>query len=149
MEISAALDKLRNICSRQEKAPADILASLKRWGVETVHHQQILERLKTEKFIDPQRFARAYMRDKMKFDHWGFVKIRIMLQQKGIDKGIIDEVIGECDRDEYREMIGRELAKKRKSLKGTPYEIWAKLARYGSSRGYEMQDMERFLGNEL
>jgi hypothetical protein len=43
-------------------------------------------------------------------------------------------------------MIGRELTKKRKSLKGSSYEIWAKLARYGSSRGYEMEFMAEFLG---
>jgi hypothetical protein len=42
--------------------------------------------------------------------------------------------------------VGKELAKKRKSLKGSPREIWAKLARYGSSRGYEMEIMHDFLG---
>jgi regulatory protein len=147
MQPSPALEKLRQICSRQEKAPADIITFLKRWGVEQEHHQNIIKKLKSEKFIDEHRYAAAFIRDKMKFDHWGFIKIRMMLQQKGIERSVIEEKISECDRDEYRTMIGHELAKKRKTLKGTPYEIWAKLARYGSSRGYAMEDMKGFLGN--
>ena len=147
MEPNAALEKLRAICSRQEKSPADIMACLKRWEVEKGNHQAILEKLKSEKFVDERRYASAFVRDKIKFDHWGLIKIRIMLGQKGIDKTITDNVIKEVDREAYRRMIGSELDKKRKSLKGTPYEIWAKLARYGSSRGYEMEYMEEFLGD--
>ena len=73
------------------------------------------------------------------------IKIRMMLNQKGIEKSISENVIKEVDLDAYRSMIGQELKKKRNTLKGTPYEIWAKLARYGSSRGYEMEYMEEFL----
>jgi regulatory protein len=98
--------------------------------------------------MDDRRYAMAFTRDKIKFEHWGIIKIRIMLNQKGIDRKITDEVIKEIDRIEYRTMIGNELDKKRKALKGTPYEIWAKLARYGSSKGYAMEDMEHFLGSE-
>lgn len=146
MEISVALDKLRTICSKQEKAPADITNLLKKWDVDTELHKQIIEKLRLEKFIDDRRYASAFLRDKVRFDHWGFIKVRLMLQQKKIDRNIVNEVIAEYDRNEYRKMIAHELSKKRKNLKGTPYEIWAKLARYGSSKGYEMQDMEDFLG---
>ena len=145
MDKNVALDKLRNICSRQEKSPADITGYLKRWDVANDLHAEILEKLKSEKFIDEQRYASAFVRDKMKFDHWGLIKIKVMLNQKGIGKSISDDVIKEVDLDAYRSMIGLELKKKRRSLKGTPYEIWAKLARYGSSRGYEMEYMEEFL----
>jgi regulatory protein len=148
MEISVALDKLRTICSRQEKAPADIISFLKKWDVDSSQHQQVIGKLRSEKFIDDRRYATAFTKDKIKFEHWGFVKIRLMLNQKGIDRKITDEVIKEIDRMEYRAMIGKELDKKRKSIKGTPYEIWAKLARYGSSKGYAMEDMEHFLGSE-
>lgn len=141
-----ALDKLRTICSKQEKAPADITNLLKKWDVDAELHKQIIEKLRLEKFIDDRRYASAFLRDKVRFDHWGFIKVRLMLQQKNIDRKIADEVIAEYDKNEYREMIARELSKKRKNIKGTPYEIWAKLARYGSSKGYAMQDMEDFLG---
>jgi regulatory protein len=146
METLQALEKLRQICSRQEKCPADIVALLKRWGIDQGHHQEIIRKLISERFIDEHRYAAAFVRDKTSFDHWGMIKIRYFLQQKGIAKAASDKAIGEIDQDEYRKMVGKELAKKRKSLKGSPREIWAKLARYGSSRGYEMEIMHDFLG---
>jgi regulatory protein len=134
------------ICSRQEKCPADVTLLLNRWEIPVEQHPAIINQLIREKFIDEQRYASAYIKDKIKFDHWGFIKIRAMLNQKGISKKITDDNIREIDRAEYRKMIGSELDKKRRTVKGTPYEIWAKLARYGSSRGYAMEDMEEFLG---
>lgn len=149
METPQALDKLRQICSRQEKSPADIIQLLKRWGIDQPHHPVILDRLRLEKFLDENRYAAAFVADKIKFDHWGIVKIRYMLHQKGIGNAAVDNAIREIDHDAYRNMVGKEMAKKRKSLKGTPREIWAKLARYGSSRGYEMEVMREFLEDEL
>lgn len=146
METIQALDRLRQICSRQEKCPADVMTLLKRWGIDMQHYPEMLGQLKSEKFIDEYRFSSAFVKDKIKFDHWGIIKIRYFLQQKGIAKDVLEKVTGEVNRDEYRCMVGKELDKKRKTLKGNPREIWAKLARYGSSRGYEMEIMQGFLG---
>lgn len=148
MDLNQALDKLRTICSRQEKAPSDIISLLKKWNVDPADHPKIIGTLTREKYMDERRYASAFSRDRIKFDHWGIIKVKMMLHQKGIDRKTVDEVISEIDRKEYRNMIGQELAKKRKTIKGTPYEIWAKLARYGSSKGYEMNDMEEFLGGD-
>jgi len=147
METKQALKKLQQICSRQEKCTSDVIVLLKKWGIRQEEHQKILERLMTERFIDEVRYAEAFVRDKIRFDHWGTKKIRYFLRHKGIDKTVCDKAIGSFDRDEYRSLIGKELAKKRKALKGSSREIWAKLARYGSSRGYEMEIMRDFLGD--
>jgi len=146
--IGEAIDKLQQICSKQEKCPADVIVLLKRWDIDNDFHKGILTQLKAEKYIDEYRYATAFVKDKIRFDHWGFIKIRFVLHQKGIDKGIVEKALKEVDRDEYRQMVSRELNKKRKSLKGTSREIWAKLARYGSSRGYEMDIMHDFLGDD-
>ena len=143
--IGEALEKLRQICSRQEKCPADVINLLKRWGIDQQHHHDIMEQLKSESYIDEYRYASAFVKDKIRFDHWGIFKIRYSLHQKNIAREVLENAVGEVDRDEYRLMIGKELDKRRKSLKGTPREIWAKLARYGSSRGYEMEYMQDFL----
>jgi regulatory protein len=143
--IKQALDKLRQLCSRQEKCPAEVIVLLKRWGIDDDCHQGIMAQLKSEKYLDENRYASAFVKDKIRFDHWGIIKIRYHLQQKGITKDALESAVGQVDRDEYRHMIGKELDKKRKSLKGKPREIWAKLARYGSSRGYEFEMMQDFL----
>jgi regulatory protein len=141
-----ALGKLQKICSLQEKCSADVVLLLKRWGIEPQDHQEIIDRLKADKFVDESRFASAFVRDKIHFDHWGIIKINFFLKQKGIAKKVIQEVLNSIDRGEYEGMIRRELEKKKKTLKGTPRERWAKLARYGSARGYEMDYMQEILG---
>jgi len=148
MKLEDALRKLQQICSKQEKCPADAVLLLKKWGVDQRHHQEMLDKLISERFIDEQRYAASFVNDKIKFDHWGTIKIRYMLHQKGIARGIADNAIREINQGEYRDMVGKELARKRKTLKGSPREIWARLARYGSSRGYEMEVMHDFLGGE-
>jgi regulatory protein len=145
--IRQVLDRLQQICSRQEKSPADILLLLKKWGI-TEEQDAVLGHLKKEGFVDEQRYARAFVADKLKFDHWGRVKIRYVLYQKGIPAKVCDNVISNIDPMEYSSMVERELRKKRKTLKGTPREVWAKLARYGASRGYEMEVMQAFLGDQ-
>lgn len=147
METAHALQKLRDICSRQEKSPADVLALLSRWGVDKEKHQAVLEELKSEKFVDEHRYAMAFARDKMKFDHWGITKIRFLLQHKGISREVTDEVLRETDMDEYRAMIEKEISKKRKTLRGSPREVWAKLMRYGMSRGYETEYLRPVIGD--
>jgi regulatory protein len=142
-----ALEKLQKMCSMQEKCPADIILLLKRWGVETEHHENIISRLKTDKFIDEGRYAAAFVKDKVKFDHWGFLKIIYFLKQKGIPRTVVDEACKAIDRDDYAIMIKKELDKKKKTLTGKRREVAAKLARYGSSRGYEMDIMRPFLGD--
>jgi len=148
MEPARALQRLRDICSRQEKCPADLITLLKRWDVAPDQYREIIHRLKTENFVNENRYANAFAKDKISFDHWGLTKIRFMLLQKGIEREACESAIGEIDREEYRKMVGRELSRKRKGLKGTPREIWAKLARYGHSRGYEMEVMREFLGSD-
>ena len=140
-----ALSRLQKICSTQEKCPADVILLLKRWNVPHQHHAEIMSRLKEDLFLDESRFAAAFVRDKIYLDHWGFVKISYFLRQKGIPVKLIDEACRLIDRNDYAEMIRKALEKKRKSLKGTSREIWAKLARYGSSRGYETDIMHEFL----
>ena len=149
-QVSAAeaLGKLQKICSTQEKCPADVVLLLKRWGIESQHHPEIITRLKSDKYVDEKRFAFAFVRDKIRFDHWGLIKIRYFLKQKGIPGKVLEEACAAVDRDEYVNMIRKELEKKKKTVKGAPREIWAKIARHGSSRGYEMDFMHEFL-NEI
>ncbi len=43
-----------------------------------------------------------------------------MLHHKGMSKTEVEKAIAEINKEEYRSMIGKELNKKRKSLKGIP-----------------------------
>jgi|PlaIllAssembly_1097288.scaffolds.fasta_scaffold35983_2 regulatory protein len=140
-----ALKKLQQMCSGQEKCSADILKMLTRWKIDEEDIQSILEKLTEDKYIDDNRYATSFTRDKIKFDHWGMRKIRYHLLQKGIDKQVCNTVLSDVDTDQYKRMIEKELLKKRNTLTGSSYQIWAKLANYGNSRGYEMEYMQEYL----
>jgi regulatory protein len=143
-----ALNTLMKQLSTREMCSWDVEQLLKRWGVEKQEHAGILKKLQQDGFLDERRYVRAFVRDKTRFDHWGLVKISYMLKMKGIPGSLIREATAEIDRSEYRAMVFHELQKKKKSLTGSPLEITAKLFRYGSSRGYELDVMRDFLGDE-
>lgn len=80
-----ALNKAASYCSLAEKCVADVTAKMEVWGVEKSFIEKIINQLKADKFIDEQRFAEYYARDKFHFNKWGKVKIAIMLRSKNID----------------------------------------------------------------
>jgi len=43
-----------------------------------------IARLVEQKFIDDARFARYFVKDKLKFNKWGRIKIGYALRQKGL-----------------------------------------------------------------
>ena len=45
-----------------------------------------MQRLVAERFIDDSRFARLFVRDRLRFASWGERKILMALRQKGIDE---------------------------------------------------------------
>ncbi len=136
-----SLAKIKDICAGQEKSPSEVLGLLKRWGLDQEKSREIIGILKAENFIDERRYASAFVRDKIKFDRWGMAKIKYALLKKGIPANMTAEAIQSVDKVAYHKMIKNELLKKAKMLKGSPSESWQKLARFGSSRGYEMEIM--------
>jgi len=143
--VDEALKRLQQICSHQEKCPSDVMVLLKRRGIQAEDQQHIIRQLKADGYIDEKRYAAAFVKDKIRFDHWGIIKIRYHLQHKGIARDICENALSEINLEEYRKMVEKELEKKRKDLTGPSRDIWVKLARYGSSRGYEMDTMQHFL----
>ncbi|MBN1157888.1 MAG: RecX family transcriptional regulator [Bacteroidales bacterium] len=140
-----ALEKIKDICASREMSPSEVSTLLKRWGLASEKIQEITEKLKTEKFLDESRYAFAFVRDKIRLERWGLYKVKFALKQKGIPGPIAEEAIQSVDETEYREMVQSELLKKAKLMKGSSAQNWQKLARFGSSRGYEMEIMHDML----
>lgn len=138
-ETREALDRAMAICSRSEKCVSDISDKLKSWGIDSDEKiSLIIGNLKAEKFIDEKRYAAAYAREKHRFNHWGRIKIGMMLGAKGIGKPEIQEALGSIDEGLYRTVLKEEILKKRRTIKGTnQFEIKGKLMRFAQSKGYE------------
>ncbi len=138
INIKKAIGKAAAICSKQEKCVADVRKKLFDWKLDEEHHQEVIDYLIDEKFINEERFAIAFARDKMRYNKWGKVKIKYHLSAKRISSDIIDTALAELSADDYREIIIDELTKKRRSLKDSDKNILkSKLLRFAASRGFD------------
>lgn len=139
-----ALNRVAAYCSAAEHCRAEIAEKLQRWGIAYDAIDRILNRLEQEKYIDEERFCRAFINDKYRFAKWGKKKIGQALQLKKIPSSVYWPYLNEIDEEEYRAVLQNLLQAKRKSVHaGSEYELNGKLIRFALSRGFEMKDIAR------
>ncbi len=137
-----ALEDLMKECAKAEKSTGDARRLMTRWGVSPSKKDSIIESLIDMKFIDNRRFAEAYTRDKINLSDWGPQRIAQELSRKEIERDIIDEVVGDLDRDMLRERLLKVLSKRKRTTRYKDnYELKGKLLRYGASLGYDYSMM--------
>ena len=62
-EQTIAYDKAALLCSKSEKCSFEIQEKLKLWGLSVEEMEPVIEQLIIEKYLDDERFARAYVKD--------------------------------------------------------------------------------------
>ncbi len=139
-----ALNRVAAYCSTAEHCRAEITEKLQRWGIAYDAIERILNRLEQDKYIDEERFCRAFINDKYRFAKWGKVKIKQALQLKKISSITYYPLLNEIDEEEYLSILRDLLNSKRKSVRAeNEYELNGKLMRFAFSRGFEMNDIRR------
>lgn len=132
------LDKMAKYCAYQERCVKDVRDKLKTFDIPQKEKDKILDYLLDSRFVDDERFAKSFVRGKINQSGWGVNKIRFHLIQKGIDKAIIDEAIGQTDEEAYRQRLIDILKVKAKTVKAeNDFERKRKLAAYAMQKGFE------------
>lgn len=132
------LDKTTKYCAYQERCVKDVRDKLKTFDIPEEEKQKILAYLLNNRFVDDERFAKAFVRGKINQSGWGINKIRFHLVQKGIAKDIIDEALGQTDEEVYRQRLIDILKAKSKTMKAaTDFEKKRKLAAFAIQKGFE------------
>lgn len=67
--------RLSAICSQAEHCSHEMVEKMRRWGVAEEAQARIMEYLTTNRFVDDERFARAFAIDKIKYNKWGRRKV--------------------------------------------------------------------------
>ena len=130
--------RLASLCASSEQAEGDLRKKLHDLGVSPNNVNEIINRLKQERYLDNERFARAYCHDKLRFNGWGRIKIAFMLRGKGIEQEFIDAALAEINEEHYFAILNDALETKARSLKGRePQQIRDALLRFAASRGFE------------
>ena len=129
--------QLAQLCARAEHCQYELLEKMRRWEMSDESQARVMERLVSERFVDDERYARAFVRDKIRYNKWGRRKVEQALWAKHIDKDIQEQVLGEVDDDEYLSVLRPLLKQKRRSVKAAnDYELNQKLVKFALSRGF-------------
>lgn len=129
--------QLAQLCARSEHCQHDMLEKMRRWGMSEEAQARVMQRLVSERYVDDERYARALVHDKIKYNKWGRRKVEQALWQKRIDDDIRQQVLSEVDDEEYLSVLRPLLKQKRRSTKAdSDYELNQKLVRFALSRGF-------------
>lgn len=134
-----AYQKLAALCARSEHCQQEMLDKMRQWGVDEEEQAKVMARLVEERYVDDERFTRAFVNDKVRYAKWGRRKIEQALWMKRIDEQLARTVLDEVPDEDYIAILRPALKQKRRSTKAaSEYKMTMKLIKYALSRGFTM-----------
>lgn len=134
-----AYQKLTDLCARSEHCQQEMIEKMRQWGVSEEEQAQVMARLVKERYVDDERFARAFIYDKIRYNKWGRRKVEQALWMKHIDEHVSKPILDEVDDEEYLNILRPMLKQKRKGINAkSEYEATMKLIKFALSRGFSM-----------
>ena len=129
--------QLAALCAQAEHCEQEMRDKMKRWEIDEMAQNRIIQRLVEERYVDNERYARAFVKDKIRYNKWGRRKVQQALWMKRIDNDIQQRILDEIDDKEYLDVLRPLLKQKRKSIKAdSDYELNQKLVRFALGRGF-------------
>jgi|SRR5574344_348084 regulatory protein len=138
--------KLTALCATAEHCPYEMQQKMQRWQIDAPTQASIIARMIEERYIDEERYARAFVKDKILYSKWGRRKIAQALWMKHIDEHIQQQVLDDVDDEEYLRVLRPLIRSKQRSTRAeSTYELNTKLIRFGMSRGFSVDLIKRCL----
>ena len=136
------LERAARYCSGAERCSSDMHQKLESWGINPEETARAIKFLVDNKFIDDDRYARMFAREKLSINKWGRIKIIYALKQKKISEHTIAEAISELDQELYDSILKDLIRSKIKSV-GSPsnYSNKAKIIRFAAQRGFTSEEI--------
>ena len=129
--------QLASLCANAEHCQYEMLQKLKKWELPDEVQARVMARLVSERYVDDERYARAFVKDKIRYNKWGHRKVQQALWMKRIDDDIQQRVLNEVDDAEYLAVLKPLLKQKAKSVKAeSDCELNQKLVRFAFGRGF-------------
>jgi regulatory protein len=133
-----ALRYATSLCSDSEQCIKDILKKTEKFELNHSENKNLAQYLRSNGFIDENRYVKAFVNDSFKFNKWGKIKISYMLRQKDINFETIQEGLNSIDPDEYFDSLYKILTYKRNLLRSkTKEQLKSTLYRFAASKGFE------------
>ena len=128
---------LAALCAQAEHCQHEMLEKMRRWELPDDAQSRVMQRLVSERYVDDERYAQAFVNDKIRYNKWGRRKVEQALWQKHIDEDIRQRVLGSVPDEEYLSVLKPLLKQKRKATKAdSDYALNQKLLRFAMARGF-------------
>ena len=142
--------QLAQLCARSEHCQHELTEKMRRWGMSDEAQARVMARLVGERYVDDERYARAFVRDKIRYNKWGRRKVEQGLWAKHIDDDIRERVLGEVGDDEYLSVLRPLLQQKRRSVKAdSDYELNQKLVKFALGRGFTYDIIRQCISGDI
>ena len=130
-----AYTRLLNYLAYRERCEYEVNQWLFRKGYQDLK-DDLVARLKDHDYLNDARYARLFIRDRVKLKGWGPIRLRHELNSKRIDKGIIDVEIESIKDDSDFDQLALDLVlRKTKNLAAPNFNdkkrLWSLLKRHG------------------
>lgn len=144
--VKEAYAKMAQLCSRSEQCSADIRKKIIAYEIMDELVEEIIAKLRKEKFLDDERYVKAYVSDKFRLNKWGKIKLRYYLKAKGLSDNLIENGLLEINDEQYKKALISTLKEKAKTIKtGNKFEKMGQIIRFAQSRGFEPEIIHRYL----
>ncbi len=137
------ISTIQRYCAYQERSHRQVRQKLQSLGISRPAIDNVLADLITDRFVDEERYARAYARGKFRNNGWGRVKIDHRLQMEGVSAANRLIAFNEIDEEAYFATLVKLIGKKAKELLPKEIDVRLKLCRYGAQKGFEHELINR------
>lgn len=139
-----ALARLTALCASAEHCTGEMIDKMTKWEIPEEAQARIMEHLVSNKYVDDERYCRAFVHDKMEYNHWGRHKIEQALYVKHVDKAIQTKVLDEIPDSDFIDILRPLLDQKRRQTRAdNDYEMNIKLMRFAASRGFTIDQIRQ------
>lgn len=149
------LDKSRNYCALAEQCEDAVRQKLIKWGASPAESDEVVAKLYDERYLDDERFARAYCESKILHQHWGRQKVLYQLRLKHLPRTAVDSGMAAVSNEDYFAVLTEVAEKKYHELianNASPEgerEVSQKLTSFLVTRGFLLSEINQVIPNIL
>lgn len=146
-----ALSRMTALCSTAEHCESDVRERLQRAALDSTDIDAVVDFLYDNDFLNTSRYCMAFAHDKLRFAHWGRVKIEQALRLKHLPKSDIRDALDALPEEEYAAALDAAVSQKLRSTASVENvrERRDKLLRFVVGRGFTIDEALQAIASHL
>jgi len=141
-EYEKLLARAAKLCSSAEKCSHEVKEKLLAWGLNETAAEQAISYLKKNNYLNDARYTQFFVKDKLKLNKWGRMKIAYALRRKQVPGDTIDHALDTIDQSQYEDILDQLIiAKSRSAGDIKRATARAKIFRFAAQRGFTSEEI--------